>query len=220
MALTERPGPYIWVTWLTKLMSGENQCQWSSWFRAHYKYDKLPSNFNMTQWQAEHNELLHQRVNELEAEGFTVSIEDENSFILTGKDGITKVSGKPDILAIRGDQVIVEDCKTGTPKKSDHMQVLIYMLVLSMVDQRCKGKQLSGRLIYKNIPPVDFLPEYLDTDFIELFRSTVGTVSAANPARNVPSFRECQFCDIPSTCCANRVEEQPAAIAAIEHDLF
>lgn len=220
MALTERSSPYIWVTWLTKLMSGESQCQWSSWFRAHYKCDKLPSDFNMTQWQSEHNELLHQRVAELEAEGFTVYIEDENSFTLIGKDGITKLSGKPDILAIRGDEAVVEDCKTGQTKKSDQMQVLIYMLVLAMVNQHCRGKKLSGRLIYKFAEPVDLLPEYVNSDFINLFRSTVATASGLNPARKVPSYRECQFCDIAATYCPEKVEEEPAAIAAVEHDLF
>jgi len=36
-----RRSPYIWVTWLTKLMAGEAQCEWASWFKAHHKYDKL-----------------------------------------------------------------------------------------------------------------------------------------------------------------------------------
>lgn len=220
MSEIERPSPYIWVTWLTKLMSGENQCYWSSWFRTHYKYEKLPSDFNMTQWQAEHNELLHQRVRELEDDGFIVSIEDENSFTLTGKDGVTKLAGKPDIVAIKANQVIVEDCKTGKPYKSDQMQVLIYMLVLSMIDARCKGKTIAGRLIYKKSDPVDLLPEYVDSNFIEHFRSTVVSVSDFAPARKVPSFRECRFCDISMNYCQDRIEEQPSAIAANEHGLF
>ena len=35
----QRQTPYIWVTWLTKLLAGEAQCDWASWFKAHNKYD-------------------------------------------------------------------------------------------------------------------------------------------------------------------------------------
>ena len=28
-----RQSPYIWFTWLTKLMAGEAQCEWASWFK-------------------------------------------------------------------------------------------------------------------------------------------------------------------------------------------
>ena len=39
----ERSNPFIWVSWLSKLMAGEKQCEWASWFRAHYIWDKVPS---------------------------------------------------------------------------------------------------------------------------------------------------------------------------------
>ena len=29
MAQVRRDGPYIWVTWLTRLLVGENPCEWS-----------------------------------------------------------------------------------------------------------------------------------------------------------------------------------------------
>ena len=34
MALLRAGGPYIWVTWLTKLLSDENSCEWAAWFRS------------------------------------------------------------------------------------------------------------------------------------------------------------------------------------------
>ena len=29
-----REAPYIWVTWLSKVMSGDTTCHWQSWFRS------------------------------------------------------------------------------------------------------------------------------------------------------------------------------------------
>ena len=110
---TERPRPYICVTWLTKLMAGENQCEWASWFRGHYEWDKVRSDFDVTEWATEHNELLHERQKELQAEGVTVYTEDQNSFRVEGKTGIV-VSGKADIVAVTEGFAFVEDCRRGT----------------------------------------------------------------------------------------------------------
>jgi len=44
-----RDMPYIWITWLTKLLVGENSCEWAAWFRANHEcrsYDKVPSPFD------------------------------------------------------------------------------------------------------------------------------------------------------------------------------
>ena len=30
-----RKSPYIWVTWLAKVMSGDVTCHWQSWFQSH-----------------------------------------------------------------------------------------------------------------------------------------------------------------------------------------
>ena len=50
-----RDGPYIWVTWLTKLMVGENSCEWAAWFKSHFQgYDKVPNDFDVTAWQMAH----------------------------------------------------------------------------------------------------------------------------------------------------------------------
>jgi hypothetical protein len=143
----ERPNSFIWVSWLSKLMAGEKQCEWASWFRSHYIWQKLPSGLDLAKWTADHAQLLRARKAALEAEGFTVYAEDQNSFTLMGATGI-EVSGKPDIVAIRGSEAYVEDCKTGTPRHSDHFQVLVYMLALPHVEGPWKGRKLDGRIIY------------------------------------------------------------------------
>ncbi|MBD2105317.1 PD-(D/E)XK nuclease family protein [Leptolyngbya sp. FACHB-261] len=214
---SRRVTPYIWVTWLSKLMVDENQCEWASWFRAHYKYEKTPSGFDAVKWNSAHNELVNRRVKELEAEGFTVYVEDDNRFEILGRDGITKVAGKADIVAIKGDQAIVEDCKTGKPRSSDHMQVLIYMLLLPLGARHCQGLKLEGRIVYLDSVE-NILASSVDS-FRGTFRRTVETVSNSRPARKVPSLRECRFCDVSKKYCSERVNEDLPEVSQ-EHDLF
>ena len=214
---TKRSDPYIWVTWLTKLMAGESQCGWAYWFRAHYRWDKLPGDFDLAKWTAEHNQLLHERRDNLEADGFSVYIEDQNSFTLIGKTGIA-VSGKADIVAIKGNEAFVEDCKTGTPKGSDHIQVLIYMLSLPHAVKHCKNRKLEGRIIYKD-SVVEVPSSKIDENLRELFSKTVTGVGGQEPLRKVPSWSECRFCDISNLDCPERVDSKPS-VTSEDHGLF
>src|SRR5206468_35641 len=42
----QRDVPFIWVTWISSLLSGDNHCEWAAWFRAHFEHEKRPSTFN------------------------------------------------------------------------------------------------------------------------------------------------------------------------------
>ena len=197
-------------------MAGEKQCEWASWFRSHYVWDKLPSGLDVAKWTADHAQLLRARRAALEAEGFTVYAEDQNAFTLTGKTGIN-VSGKPDIVAIRGQEAYVEDCKTGSPRHSDHFQVLVYMLSLPHVAGPWKGLKLNGRIIYGNTV-VDVPASKIDADLKALFRKTVLTIGGPEPARKTPSWGECRYCDISAADCPERMDAKPKATD--NHNLF
>lgn len=213
-----RTDPYIWVTWLTKLLSGESQCEWSSWFRAHHKdYDRVPSDFNLATWTVEHNELVRERRETLLDEGYQVYVEDENAFKRTGQTGIV-VSGKPDILAIRDGKGILEDCKTGRPRTSDQLQVLVYMLLLPIGNPRCSDIDLSGRVVYRT-GSVDIPATELNEGFRSRFVELVRRVGGEKPLPKAPSWSECRYCDIGSNDCLYRVQEPPESIEA-ETDLF
>ena len=57
MAQIRANGPYIWVTWLTKLLVGENSCEWAAWFKSQHEswsWDKVASTFDQAEWQMEH----------------------------------------------------------------------------------------------------------------------------------------------------------------------
>ena len=46
-----REHPYIWATWLARLLAGETHCQWAGWFRAHYQdWTRPPSDFDNAKW--------------------------------------------------------------------------------------------------------------------------------------------------------------------------
>ena len=130
-------------------MAGEAHCDWAAWFRAHHTYDRLPSDFDLATWTAEHTTLVRERCNELKTQGFKVLIESQNAFKLRGSKGVV-LAGKPDLVAVRDDETLVVDCKTGSPKNSDHFQVLIYMVVLPLTHPACRGRTLEGELQYRN----------------------------------------------------------------------
>jgi len=213
---TERANPFLWVSWLSKLMAGEKQCEWASWFRSHYLWEKVPSGLDLAKWTADHAQLLRARKAALEAEGFTVYAEDQNSFRLMGETGI-EVSGKPDLVALRGSEAYVEDCKTGTPRHSDHFQVLVYMLALPHVEGPCKGRKVEGRLVYGGTV-VDVPASKIDADVRELFHKTVLMVGGPEPARKAPSWGECRYCDISEADCPERIDIRTEAVK--DHGLF
>jgi len=78
----KRNNIYIYVTWLTKLLAGENQCKWATWYKAHYQYSKIPPKdpLSLAEWTREHNILLQQRKEKYEKEKYRVTIEDQNAF--------------------------------------------------------------------------------------------------------------------------------------------
>lgn len=204
-----RPETYIWATWLSPILAGESHCQWSAWFQANHQFPK-PS-VSLNDWVINHDRLLQRRVRELEDEGFRVYIEDENTFKITSNtNGITKkVAGKADIVAIKGNRAIVEDCKTGKPKNADIMQVLTYMLLLPLQGgpRHCRDLKFEGRLVY-NEEVLDIDSSNLDQNFKTEFRRLVTDTSTIEAARKVPSFRECKYCKISSLYCPDRVEEE------------
>lgn len=207
---------FIWISWLAKLIAGEIQCEFSCWFKAHFSFDKLPSDFNLVRWTIEHNQLIHKTRDELELQGYIVAIEDQNSFKVTIEGAL--VSAKPDIVAVKkydlaasiSDEKLVIDCKTGRPKNSDQVQVLLYMMFLPHDHKLLTSEELQklpweGRVVYKKAAvPVPSV--MLTKGLIAIAKDTIGKLSGEK-ARKVPSERECKKCDISETDCPERLED-------------
>lgn len=154
----------------------------------------------------------------LEAEGYATFVEGENWFEVPGRQHPIKVSGKPDLVAIRGDDAWVEDCKTGKPKDADLYQMLLYMLLVPLGVKQCQGRQLEGRLVYSD-RMIDVPTNQVSTEFKAQLREAIALLSSEAPARKIPSYQECRFCDIPAWCCSERIDNPPEQNLD-NHDLF
>jgi len=209
---TPRTGKsYIWVTWLAKLLGGQ-RCDWSAWFKAHYKYEKFEEMAaDLVKWNREHNALMAARVKELEADGWKVMVEDQNSFKLEGE--VAVVAGKPDIVATKAGQVMVVHGKTGRERESDLWQVLFYLFAIPKSRPDLVG-ELVGEVQYaKGDVRITVTPADLDPVRMEQLVGLIRTVAGVAPPPKTPSRAECKTCNIGAKDCPQRVGvEQTTAV--------
>lgn len=211
MATTPRPKPYVWVTWLSAVLSGTTQCRWSSWYKAHFKYDKRPTGFDLTAWGADHDRMVRAKVEALEADGYKVSLEKQNSFHLHGKTAI--LGGKPDVTAKKAKEpLLIWDGKTGDQSAKDWWQMLIYLTAIPMAWQRA-DLWLRGELGYKE-GTVVVQPEELTADRRDEMFSMLRMLGGDQPPPRTPNVSDCQFCDIPD--CPDRLSPDAPAVLTEE----
>ena len=147
MAQIRANGPYIWVTWLPKLLSGLNSCEWASWFKAQHYSDswaRMPSDFELSKWLTAHTALLNESRVTWERKGYSVLTEGQNHFNLRGNSAV--LAGKPDLVARKGDEVKVIDAKTGRPSPADAIQVVLYMYALPRALERYRALRFTGQV--------------------------------------------------------------------------
>lgn len=202
---TRRPEPYVWVSWITKLLAGESSCVWSAWLRAHFQTAKPPSQFDLGTWQMDHTALLRKVAAEYEREGYTVYTEGQNLFTLKGKSGI--LSGKPDVVAVKGDSGVIVDTKTGAPKASDRVQVLVYMWALPKASPAFAGVRFEGKVVYKSGYNL-IGPDEVNESFVKRVVGLLKEVCGDAEPHKAPSFSECQYCPITPEDCVERVETE------------
>ena len=117
-----REHPYIWTTWFAKLLAGDSHCQWACWFRAHNQsWARPPSDFDNAKWMLDHTALLNrERKESRESLGYTVNVENQNSFRLRGR--YATLAGKPpDLNAAKNNDALIIDAKTGTVEPAHTM---------------------------------------------------------------------------------------------------
>ncbi len=207
--------PWIWPSWISKIIGGDAQCAWAGWVKARYWYRKRPdANGNqLSNWKAEHAKLVREHVDKLRAESWTVSVEDQNKFDLQGKAAV--LGGKPDIVASKGYVVMVVDVKGGRRSDADFWQVVIYVRLLPKVfPGLCKDKTVIGRVQYR-----EDTREITAADVAQSWPKVVEHIDAltndTEPAK-VPSERECRYCDIDE--CPSRVVANVTAGQTVTDD--
>ena len=203
---TKRDGVFVWITWLAKVMAGEQACEWASWFKAHFEnYTKAPSDFDTAKWKIEHTRKLRELRLECQKLGARVFLEGENQIRYTTPSGVTVV-GKPDLISVKDRMATIYDVKTGQPKSSDQVQVMLYMHLLPKAVAAYRGMQPAGCVVYRD-SRVDIPAAATDETFAQNLDYFLGILASEEPAMKVPSHNECRFCDIAKSECPERVEE-------------
>lgn len=193
-----RGKPYVWATWLSRVMTGNVSCQWQYWFLARHKLtEEQPATFDSVGWQIRHTRLLTEVRQELMATGVRPNTEFAFQFRVPGCDAL--INGKIDCLAVDGRTVTVYDCKTGKPRTSDRAQVMIYMFALSTYPRFAK-KRIRGVVVYRQRRiDIPCLPE----DFADQISYFTELLVSDGPAVKGPG-RDCRFCRITSADCPDR----------------
>ena len=202
----KRDGVFVWITWLARVMVGEQNCEWASWFKAHYEtYAKAASDFDTAKWNIDHTRRLRQLRLERSKLGERVFLEGENAIRLTLPSGVV-IAGKPDLITLRDGKPTIYDVKTGRERCSDRVQTMLYMHVVPQAIPAYGGTRPAGCVVY-NGSRVDIPPEAVDPKFIEAFEYFLGVIASSEPALKVPNRNECRFCDIARTECPERIED-------------
>jgi len=203
----KRESPYIWATWLTRLLVGEHCCEWGAWFKTHHQsssYEKVPDNFDHAAWQVAHTNCLREIRTRLEAEGKAVFIESQNSFVLRGTTAA--LGGKPDIIATAGGKGTIIDIKTGKSSPAHTVQVMLYMYAVPKVLQQYKGMKLDGKVVY-NDREVYIPATAVNEVFVNNLAGLIKRLASAQPPAKIANNVECGFCDIAVTDCPERAAD-------------
>jgi CRISPR/Cas system-associated exonuclease Cas4 (RecB family) len=208
-----RASPYVWTTWLSKLLVGDQSCEWAAWFRTHHeRYEKAPSSLFSTGWRLAHTALLDRKYRQLVEVGQSVTMEGQNWFRLKG--ACATLGGKPDLIGLNGSGTIC-DVKTGQPRESDQVQVMIYMWAVPRAHPKYLRRRLDGLVVYPD-HEVRIPAESVDDAFVERLAGLIKRVSADAEARRVPSSGECKFCDLTLKDCPERVEAESEEVVTTE----
>ena len=219
MPVLRRDGPYIWITWLTKLLVGDNSCEWASWFKAQHdgkSWTRAERVGNLARWQIGHTDMLKRKAQELREQGYEVTYEGQNQFTINSNKIRVAVAGKCDLTARQGDVLWIIDIKSGQPRASDQAQVLIYMHLFPKARRELQGLTIKGLLVYGDHEEV-IEPEEVDGQFVRAFDGLVRRLAdTGEPAVKVPAWSECRFCDISALHCPERVQQEDRAVGTAE----
>ncbi len=221
---------YVWLTWLSRYLSGDDVCHWKLWFKARHKYQKIVDpTFDSAEYERKHNAMVKLRAARLTAAGYDVKLEHELKW--EGQRAVA--AGRIDILATKVrrapllTEVLIDDVKTGNKHNRDFHQVFLYMLVHTKqldADAKVAGREFAepvemiGQVIYgETIVPVSADNELTPAN--EKKVTNLLKIAGSHTAPEwKPSKRECEFCDIPGTCCPKRLE--PEATKAARSEAF
>lgn len=208
--LSHRGKTFIHPSWLAKALAGDRHCDYSLHLQANYKIPKTDRDFDLLAYKSKHQAAIERTVKPLISQGYQVHIENANSFWVNSGNAV--ISGTPDIIAIKGDDVIIIDNKTGKPRACDQEQVKLYMALIVSVKLHGITKIPLGKVIYDNYSPVVIFPEEITEEFRARARNLVKMLKSTTIPLPTPSYRECQWCPVAHVC-SHKMEDMATGTA-------
>lgn len=138
-----------------------------------------------------------------------------NGFHLSGR--YATLGGKPDLIAVKSSDAVIVDAKTGRANPHHAVQVTIYQYAVPLALAQYQGVEFSGQVEYPD-SNLRIPASRKDSEFVRNLGALIRRLANDPPARRVPTFAECRFCDITSADCPERVEEQPQTEPATTDD--
>lgn len=203
-----RTQPYIWPSLLAQYMTGQKQCLWAAWMRAHYKdVPTLPRGYVESDWQTRHTKLLHEIKDSLP--DATLFVEQQNKFFLNG--AVATLGGNADLVVQTEEKRgVVYDAKAGKQKDSDTVQVLLYMYALPRGVERYRGWTFDGEVYYGQHDQRWIPSEQLTTEFIDRMSAMIKRLADEIEPARTPSRYECRYCEIAD--CPERFTTEYASV--------
>ena len=156
------------------------------------------------EWSIDYTQRLNSCIKRYEEQGYEVSNGGPNDYVLSV--GGTVLSGRPDVIATRGDECVVIDFPKGKPNRAHALQVTTHMYALPRAVERLRGMSPRGEVAYMR-ELVDLPASSVDLEFISNLSRLVGRLASGEPLARVPSPEECGMCDITAADCPERLDE-------------
>ena len=171
--------------------------------QCNFPYNRKPSDFNQADWLARHTALLNEHRDRWIQRGYDVRLETQNVFRLRGQSAT--LAGKPDLLVLNNDRILIVDVKGGQEQPWHRYQVMIYMYALPRAMPEYCDFKFAGKIVYNN--RTERVPQgSIDQGFVQNLGSLIRRIAAPEPPVRVPSAQECRFCDITLQDCLERIE--------------
>lgn len=209
MTRVRRDDPHISPVQLAGLLAGDAHCQWASWFRAHHEdWERRPIlSVSYVDCRSDYTFRLISCIRRFEQEGYKVSNGGPNSYLF--RIGGLVLSGRPDVIAIKGDDCVVIDFPRVNPEfdpiHSHEFQVMMHMYALPQSMERLRDMAPRGQLeFWEGL--VDIPASTVDREFIERLHGLAERLASGGVPARVPSPRECGACDITEADCPERMD--------------
>lgn len=197
-----REEKFVWVTWLSRLMAGETSCHWAPWFKVRYEAERIPPKSELISWKIDHNRQVNELRKSLLSERKKVLSENQVRFRYQ-ISGLT-FAGAPDLISLFEDELEIYDYKTGSPRDSDQVQVMIYMYCLPRAKSEFQGKKITGFVVYPQ-QRIEIPQTIINSQFEENLLYFLSILAEDKEPQKSPSQEECSFCDLSIKDCPEKM---------------